>query len=302
MKFASDAQRKAVMAKLRAHAAEEKKGAREYDALAKHFQPGSMTQMTIGQMADDERRHASNLGQIHSYLGTDNGKRILAGKAKKPHGRGIEGIVPDARGPIPSWHGHRRGDWVTIPGTGEKAMIIKIQFTKGRDASTREPRKSYDAQIVTEKGEMGWIHLENEDWTQKLDKTDPPKGKTQTPEQAEKEYEKQLEASYRKAVQKHGSNSLIAYRHKTNLANFRRGGKTTKGKAYALRFSECEHSGDAESYMRDIQNSGGQIIEYPDIDPDSETCRIRVEVSDKDSFLKKFRATQSVDFCNNVRS
>ena len=64
-----------------------------------------------------------------------------------------------------------------------------------------------------------------------------------------------------------------------------------------LYFTECEHNGDLQNYIEDIQLSGGRIIDT-DIDIHEETCSIKFEFDNKDEFLKNFMVTDSYEFSN----
>lgn len=83
--WASDEQRRAVMAKLREQVADESNAAREYRELAARFQPGSMTQMTILSLSDDEARHERELTAIRKMA--EEHPVMIRGKASaKPRG------------------------------------------------------------------------------------------------------------------------------------------------------------------------------------------------------------------------
>ena len=53
-----------------------------------------------------------------------------------------------------------------------------------------------------------------------------------------------------------------------------------------LYFTECEHNGDLQNYIEDIELSGGTILSY-DIDIHEETGSINIDIKDKDEFLRR---------------
>jgi len=60
-------------------------------------------------------------------------------------------------------------------------------------------------------------------------------------------------------------------------------------------FSECEHTGDLDTYAEDVRSCGA-IITATEIDTEEETGYISIEVADKQDFLKKFAKTESYGF------
>ena len=59
-------------------------------------------------------------------------------------------------------------------------------------------------------------------------------------------------------------------------------------------FSECEHSGDLENYLEDIQKSGGRVS-CSSVDDEGEVI---VDIEDKGLFLAQFKTTDSFGFSN----
>ena len=62
-----------------------------------------------------------------------------------------------------------------------------------------------------------------------------------------------------------------------------------------LRFSECEHLGDVDTYKEDVINSGG-VIRSESLDVDAEECTIVIDTVNPNSFMAKFRHTDSYGF------
>ena len=62
-----------------------------------------------------------------------------------------------------------------------------------------------------------------------------------------------------------------------------------------LSFYECEHQGDLDNYIDDLEESGAEILS-DSIDYDDETGIVKIYVADKDNFLQKFRQTDSFNF------
>lgn len=71
----------------------------------------------------------------------------------------------------------------------------------------------------------------------------------------------------------------------------------TEGKTFSLSFYECEHDGDADNYRDDIRDSGGKITGTK-LNYDAETCTIDVQVSNYNTFMKKFKKTDAYQFLN----
>ena len=62
-------------------------------------------------------------------------------------------------------------------------------------------------------------------------------------------------------------------------------------------FSECEHSGDLENYLEDIQKSGGRVI-CSSVGDEEEVGEVIVDIEDKGLFLAQFKTTDSFGFSN----
>ena len=66
-----------------------------------------------------------------------------------------------------------------------------------------------------------------------------------------------------------------------------------------LKFYECEHEGDLSHYKADITASGGKVISSRlSDDEESEPGIIVFEIEDKNTFLAKFKTTDSYGFSN----
>ena len=64
---------------------------------------------------------------------------------------------------------------------------------------------------------------------------------------------------------------------------------------FEVQFDECEHEGDLEEYVNDLQESGAEIIDH-NINYDAECGYVTIEVSDTKDFISKFKQTNSFDF------
>lgn len=64
-----------------------------------------------------------------------------------------------------------------------------------------------------------------------------------------------------------------------------------------IEFYECEHDGDLDGYIKDINASGGKVIESR-VDHEEETGYVVVEVTDKEAFWAAFKQTSSYGFIN----
>jgi hypothetical protein len=63
-----------------------------------------------------------------------------------------------------------------------------------------------------------------------------------------------------------------------------------------LIFSECEHEGDLDNYLSDINKSGGRVLQS-EINYDSEEATVVIEY-EEDDFLEKFINTNAFQFSN----
>lgn len=66
-------------------------------------------------------------------------------------------------------------------------------------------------------------------------------------------------------------------------------------KTITIHFYECEHEGDLDNYLQDVQDSGGKAVNY-NLNSDAETCDVDVEVENVEDFLLKFKLTDACDF------
>ena len=60
-------------------------------------------------------------------------------------------------------------------------------------------------------------------------------------------------------------------------------------------FYECEHSGDLEDYISDIEKSGGKDVKA-EADFEEEEAEVKFQVEDKEEFLEKFKKTESFNY------
>lgn len=63
-----------------------------------------------------------------------------------------------------------------------------------------------------------------------------------------------------------------------------------------ISFYECEHYGDLDNYVNDLQQSGAEIISYALSDEESGNVLISVPDNQFDAFLEKFKQTDSFGF------
>lgn len=60
-------------------------------------------------------------------------------------------------------------------------------------------------------------------------------------------------------------------------------------------FTECEHNGDLQNYIEDLELAGAKIIqEIPDFD--AEEARVIIEVENIENFKIAYMVTDSYDF------
>lgn len=62
-------------------------------------------------------------------------------------------------------------------------------------------------------------------------------------------------------------------------------------------FFNCEHPGDLETYKSELQDCGAKII-YEEPDYSEEAVMFIIEVEDYDTFIEKFRLTDSIESSN----
>lgn len=62
-----------------------------------------------------------------------------------------------------------------------------------------------------------------------------------------------------------------------------------------VHFYECEHDGDLDNYASDLRDSGAEILSTS-CNSEAETGAIKIRVKDFDSFLTKFKETDSIGF------
>jgi predicted enzyme related to lactoylglutathione lyase len=67
-------------------------------------------------------------------------------------------------------------------------------------------------------------------------------------------------------------------------------------KRTTIYFSECEHNGDLDEYIEDIEKSGGKVI-HAAINTEEETAMCQVDIID-DDFAERFKKTNAYDFSN----
>jgi len=64
---------------------------------------------------------------------------------------------------------------------------------------------------------------------------------------------------------------------------------------YVWTFYECEHGGDMDMYAADVTSSGGEILDQKLNDDE---CVMKVKVKDWDSFIERFKNTETFEFCS----
>ncbi len=68
---------------------------------------------------------------------------------------------------------------------------------------------------------------------------------------------------------------------------------------FFLRFYECEHQGDLNTYLDDVRASGGQVLQSQ-LSEDDEEGVAQIQVSDFSAFKAAFQKTDSADFCDSL--
>lgn len=66
-----------------------------------------------------------------------------------------------------------------------------------------------------------------------------------------------------------------------------------------LRFYECEHQGDLQTYLEDLRSAGAAILAHQ-LEPDVEEAVVRIQVEDFPAFKTAFQQTDSADFCDSL--
>lgn len=64
-----------------------------------------------------------------------------------------------------------------------------------------------------------------------------------------------------------------------------------------LEFYECEHNGDLDNYITDIEESGGKVISS-ELNYDREVGIVVIDVADDKVFMEKFSNTDAYGFIN----
>lgn len=62
-----------------------------------------------------------------------------------------------------------------------------------------------------------------------------------------------------------------------------------------LVFSECEHDGDLQNYLTDVNDCDAHVLESK-INYEAEIATVLIEIGDKKEFLDKFRLTDAYSF------
>lgn len=62
-----------------------------------------------------------------------------------------------------------------------------------------------------------------------------------------------------------------------------------------ITFNECEHAGDLENYKADLTDSGVTVLSSTENFHEKE-CTITIQISDYESFIKKFEDTDAYRF------
>ena len=62
-----------------------------------------------------------------------------------------------------------------------------------------------------------------------------------------------------------------------------------------IQFYECEHDGDLQNYIEDIEQSGGEVLDSS-LNYEAEVGSVKVKIDD--TFLDKFKETDAYQFIN----
>ena len=66
-----------------------------------------------------------------------------------------------------------------------------------------------------------------------------------------------------------------------------------------LHFHECEHDGDLNTYLEDVQECKTVLnIVSTEINHEAETGDVYVEITNIDDFIEEFKGTYACDFSN----
>jgi hypothetical protein len=66
---------------------------------------------------------------------------------------------------------------------------------------------------------------------------------------------------------------------------------------FRISFDECEHDGDMQNYIADINMAGGKVLQYH-VDHDEETGSALVEAENYADFKARFQETDAYVFSN----
>ena len=68
---------------------------------------------------------------------------------------------------------------------------------------------------------------------------------------------------------------------------------------FHLRFYECEHQGDLNTYLDDVRACGGQVLQSQ-LSEDDEEGVAQIQVTDFPAFKKAFQQTDAADFADSL--
>ncbi len=66
-----------------------------------------------------------------------------------------------------------------------------------------------------------------------------------------------------------------------------------------LRFYECEHDGDLQTYLEDVQKSGAKVLDHH-LDTNAEEAVVKLQIEDFQTFKADFQKTESADFADSL--
>lgn len=66
-----------------------------------------------------------------------------------------------------------------------------------------------------------------------------------------------------------------------------------------LRFYECEHHGDLQTYLDDVREAGATVLDHH-LDQDAEEAVVKLQVEDFDAFKSTFQKTSSANFADSL--
>lgn len=70
-------------------------------------------------------------------------------------------------------------------------------------------------------------------------------------------------------------------------------------KTLSMSFYECEHEGDLDRYLRDLNRCGARV-QNSSINFDAETAEVIIQIPDFAAFKSEWQKTESADFADSL--